>query len=242
MTATAASGASACVGLRGAPASGAVGQPGGSAGRWPALRRAALTGRRGPASCCSRSCSRSSRRRLLRGRAPGAASAAGRCSRWPRSPAPALPLPRHPAARVALLAARWARRVDARSATWAPSPRPRRRRAELALLYLPATAAGAVAWRDRRAARWSSPALAAGTLVVIGYGLAGGCCPASSPAPAASGGRAPGAAADLLERDRRAGGDRARALRPPHRRRHAARARCASPPRPPPPRWAWAPT
>ena len=44
---------------------------------------------------------------------------------------------------------------------------------ELALLYLPALAAGALAWSDRRAARLVEPALAAGALLVIGYGLSG---------------------------------------------------------------------
>ena len=41
------------------------------------------------------------------------------------------------------------------------------------LAYLGALLAGAAAWRDDRAARALEPALAAGALIVIGYGLAG---------------------------------------------------------------------
>src|SRR5919202_1778233 len=59
------------------------------------------------------------------------------------------------------------------SGTWAPSPGPARQSLELALVYLPALAAAALLLRERGAARFAEVALAAGTLVVIGYGLAG---------------------------------------------------------------------
>ena len=60
----------------------------------------------------------------------------------------------------------------------------------------PALAAGALAWSDRRAARMVEPALAAGALVVIGYGLSGRLLPGVvAPARHRARGRAPGAAA-----------------------------------------------
>src|SRR4051794_30027457 len=59
------------------------------------------------------------------------------------------------------------------SAAWAPSPGPARQALELALLYLPTLAAAALLLRERAGARAAELALAAGALVVIGYGLAG---------------------------------------------------------------------
>src|SRR4051794_35973198 len=59
------------------------------------------------------------------------------------------------------------------SAAWAPSPGPARQTLELALLYLPTLAAAALLLRERGAARAAELALAAGALLVIGYGLAG---------------------------------------------------------------------
>jgi hypothetical protein len=77
------------------------------------------------------------------------------------------------------------------SASWAPSPGPARQTLELALLYLPALAAAALLLRERPAARAAEVALAAGTLVVIGYGLAGRLLPGVVPlgASARAGGR-----------------------------------------------------
>jgi O-Antigen ligase len=59
------------------------------------------------------------------------------------------------------------------SHSWAPLPGRAGADAERLLLYLVALAAAAGAWRSREAIRAVEPALVAGTLVVIGYGLAG---------------------------------------------------------------------
>jgi hypothetical protein len=59
------------------------------------------------------------------------------------------------------------------AAGWAPAGGPARDALELTLLYLPALAAGTLAWRDRGAARWVEPAIAGGALLVVAYGLAG---------------------------------------------------------------------
>ena len=57
---------------------------------------------------------------------------------------------------------------------WAPLAGPAGDAAERCALYLGALAAGTLAWRGSRAwARAVEPALAAGTLIVVGYGLAG---------------------------------------------------------------------
>lgn len=59
------------------------------------------------------------------------------------------------------------------SAGWAPQADTARGDLERVLLYLGALALGAALWTCRRAARWVEPAVAAGILVVMAYGLAG---------------------------------------------------------------------
>jgi hypothetical protein len=86
---------------------------------------------------------------------------------------PGLPLAGTRAARVAILALAGLAAWTWIASSWSSSPAGADQELELALLYLPALAAGAVAWSDRRAARTVEPALAAGALVVIGYGLSG---------------------------------------------------------------------
>jgi hypothetical protein len=88
------------------------------------------------------------------------------------APAGAL-VPRHPAARVALVAATAYAGWIALSATWAPVADFAGDDAERALLYAVVLAASAVAFRARAAARALEPLAAAGTVVVIGYGLSG---------------------------------------------------------------------
>jgi hypothetical protein len=82
-------------------------------------------------------------------------------------------VPSHPAARVALVAAGAYAGWIALSATWAPVRDYAGDDAERALLYATVLAASAIAFRDRRAARALEPLAAAGTVIVIGYGLAG---------------------------------------------------------------------
>jgi hypothetical protein len=82
-------------------------------------------------------------------------------------------VPPHPAARVALVAAAAYAGWIGLSATWAPVRDYAGDDAERALLYATALAAAAIAFRERRAARALEPLVAAGTVVVIGYGLAG---------------------------------------------------------------------
>jgi hypothetical protein len=82
-------------------------------------------------------------------------------------------IPPHPAARVALLAAVAYAGWIALSATWAPVRDFAIDDAERALLYATVLAASAIAFRARSAARALEPLVAAGTLIVIGYGLAG---------------------------------------------------------------------
>jgi hypothetical protein len=86
---------------------------------------------------------------------------------------PGLPLPGARSARAALLALAGFAAWTWIAGSWSSSPAGADQELELALLYLPALAAGALAWSDRRAARMVEPALAAGALVVIGYGLSG---------------------------------------------------------------------
>ena len=86
---------------------------------------------------------------------------------------PALPVPGARAARAALLALAGLAAWTWIASSWSSSPAGADQELELALLYLPALAAGAVAWSDRHAARMVEPTLAAGALVVIGYGLSG---------------------------------------------------------------------
>jgi hypothetical protein len=113
---------------------------------------------------------------------------------------PALPLPGARPARAALLALAGLAAWTWIASSWSSSPAGADQELELALLYLPALAAGALAWGDRRAARMVAPALAAGALVVIGYGLSGR-CPGVVHLHATARAGAPGAADDLLERD-----------------------------------------
>jgi hypothetical protein len=86
---------------------------------------------------------------------------------------PGSPLPRGGAPRLAvgglagLAAWTWLSR------DWAPRLGPAEDAAQLALLYLPVLAVAAIVFRPRAAARAVEPALALGTLVVVGYGLAG---------------------------------------------------------------------
>lgn len=82
-------------------------------------------------------------------------------------------VPRAPATRVALVAAVAYAAWIALSATWAPVPDFAGDDAERALLYAVVLAAAALAFRDGAAARALEPAFAAGTVIVIGYGLAG---------------------------------------------------------------------
>ena len=86
---------------------------------------------------------------------------------------PGLPLPGAKHARAALVALAGLAAWTWIAASWSSSPAGADQELELALLYLPALAAGAIAWSDRRAARMVEPALAAGALLVIGYGLSG---------------------------------------------------------------------
>jgi hypothetical protein len=86
---------------------------------------------------------------------------------------PGLPLPGAKPARAALVALAGLAAWTWIAASWSSSPAGADQELELALLYLPALAAGAIAWSDRRAARMVEPALAAGALIVIGYGLSG---------------------------------------------------------------------
>jgi O-Antigen ligase len=82
-------------------------------------------------------------------------------------------VPPHPAARVALVAAAAYAGWIGLSATWAPVRDYAGDDAERALLYATVLAAAAIAFRERRAARALEPLAAAGTMIVIGYGLAG---------------------------------------------------------------------
>jgi hypothetical protein len=82
-------------------------------------------------------------------------------------------LPRHPAARVALAAAAAYAGWIALSATWAPVSDFAVDDAERALLYAVVLTAATIAFRARSAARALEPLAAAGTVIVIGYGLSG---------------------------------------------------------------------
>jgi hypothetical protein len=82
-------------------------------------------------------------------------------------------VPEHPAARVALVAAAAYAGWIALSITWAPVRDYAGDDAERALLYATVLAAAAIAFRERRAARTLEPLVVAGTVIVIGYGLAG---------------------------------------------------------------------
>src|SRR3954462_1428969 len=87
--------------------------------------------------------------------------------------APAPIVPRTAPARAALLGLAALAGWTALSGSWAPSPGPARLALARALVYLPVRAAATLLPRDRAAARAAEVALRSGTLVVIGYGLAG---------------------------------------------------------------------
>jgi O-antigen ligase/polysaccharide polymerase Wzy-like membrane protein len=82
-------------------------------------------------------------------------------------------VPRHRAARTALAAAAAYAAWIALSVTWAPVRDYAGDDAERALLYAAVLAAAAIAFRARAAARALEPLAAAGTAVVVGYGLSG---------------------------------------------------------------------
>jgi hypothetical protein len=86
---------------------------------------------------------------------------------------PGPPLPRGGAPRLAVAALAGLAAWTWLSRDWAPLKGPAEDAAQLALLYLPMLAVAAIGFRPRAAARAVEPALAAGTLVVVGYGLAG---------------------------------------------------------------------
>jgi hypothetical protein len=91
---------------------------------------------------------------------------------------PGSPLPASRAARAAIAALAALAVWTWIATSWSSSPAGADQELQLALTYLPALAAGAIAWRERPAARIVEPALAAGTLIVIGYGLSGRLAPA----------------------------------------------------------------
>ena len=82
-------------------------------------------------------------------------------------------VPRHAAARVALVAAAAYAAWIGLSVTWAPIRDFAGDDAERALLYAVTLAAATIAFRARAAARTLEPLAAAGTVIVIGYGLSG---------------------------------------------------------------------
>jgi hypothetical protein len=86
---------------------------------------------------------------------------------------PGPPLPRGGAPRLAVAGLAGLAAWTWLSRDWAPLQGPAEDAAQLALLYLPVLAVAAIGFRPRAAARAVEPALAAGTLVVVGYGLAG---------------------------------------------------------------------
>ena len=86
---------------------------------------------------------------------------------------PGSPFPSARWARVALAALAALAAWTWIAASWSSSPAGADQELELVLTYLPALAAGAIVWRERGAARVVEPALAAGALIVIGYGLSG---------------------------------------------------------------------
>jgi O-Antigen ligase len=83
------------------------------------------------------------------------------------------PVPRHPAARVAVAAAAAFAGWTALSITWAPVRDLAGDDAERVLLYAVVLAAAAGAFSERAASRAAEALVAAGTVVVVGYGLAG---------------------------------------------------------------------
>jgi O-antigen ligase/polysaccharide polymerase Wzy-like membrane protein len=82
-------------------------------------------------------------------------------------------VPRHPAARVALAGAVAYAGWIALSITWAPVRDFAGDDAERALLYAAVLAAASIAFRERVATRVLEALAAAGTVIVVGYGLAG---------------------------------------------------------------------
>jgi hypothetical protein len=88
------------------------------------------------------------------------------------TPTPEL-VPRCRAARIAVVSAAAYAGWIALSATWAPVSDFAGDDAERALLYAIVLTAAAIAFRDRAAARALEPLVAAGAVVVVGYGLSG---------------------------------------------------------------------
>ncbi|MGZ6707279.1 MAG: O-antigen ligase family protein [Solirubrobacteraceae bacterium] len=83
------------------------------------------------------------------------------------------PLPRHPAARLALAAAVAYAGWIALSITWAPVARYAVADAQRALLYAAVLIAAALAFSTRAAIRALEALAAAGTAIVVGYGISG---------------------------------------------------------------------
>ena len=105
------------------------------------------------------------------------------------------------------------------SMIWAPIAGTAYHDGQRVVLYAGVLLAAAVLLRAPSAQRAVEPALAAGTLIVIGYGLSGRLLPGLLHfARSVSAAGPPRAAAHLLERDGRGGGDRLRAGRPAGRR------------------------
>ena len=172
------------------------------------------------------------RRLLRRGAAVGGARGlrARRGGRLRRAGAAAA----HAAGRLALAGLAGLLAWTLLSRSWAPVAGAANADAQRLALYLAALVAAAALLRGP-AARWVEPALAAGATAVVALR------PERAPGAAARRpGRPPGrdraarAAADLLERDGRAGCPRARARRPAGRRRRPVRCGCAWPPARPP--------
>jgi hypothetical protein len=81
------------------------------------------------------------------------------------------PLPRSRAGRLAIAGLAALAAWSAISLAWAPLAGPAFRDVQRLVLYLGALIAAAALLRDRRAARAVEPALAAGTLIVVAYGI-----------------------------------------------------------------------
>ena len=129
------------------------------------------------------------------------------------------------------------------SATWAPVRDFAGDDAERALLYAAVLAAAAAAFRARSAVRALEPLVAAGTLVVIAYGLGGRLLPGLvTQHPQVSAAGRLDQPLTYWNATGRAGRDRAGAVRAPRRRRDAPERACARAPPRAPCRSAWVAT